>query len=71
MNKWIWQSKTYPNFIYDEESLQSLLEDIRQNSKKLNLMIADNQLSTFGCLIKKEDSDTFLLNQDFFKIHIQ
>lgn len=48
MNKWIWQSKTYPNFIYDEESLQPLLEDIRQNSKKLNLMIADNQLSTFS-----------------------
>ena len=23
MSKWIWQSKTYPNFIYDEESLNA------------------------------------------------
>ena len=39
MNQWIWQSKNYPNFVYDEKNLQPLLDDIHQKNKKLNSII--------------------------------
>ena len=42
MNQWIWQSKNYPNFVYDEKNLQPLLDDIHQKNKKLNSIISSH-----------------------------
>ncbi|MCL9821824.1 DUF4172 domain-containing protein [Helicobacter sp. 14348-15] len=62
MNQWIWQSKNYPNFVYDEKNLQPLLDDIHQKNKKLNSIISDNQLSTITLELKINSLSNEIIN---------
>lgn len=44
--KWIWQSKVYPNFFYNEKDFQPILNDIQENNDKLNFIVSNNELNT-------------------------
>ena len=45
IEKWIWQSKKYPHFLFDEKTTNHLVEEIATEHNKLNQTISRNNLN--------------------------
>ena len=46
MNKWIWQSENYPHFLFDENVVNDLLENIATNHCNLKQIVSRNGLNS-------------------------
>ena len=45
IEKWIWQSKKYPHFLFDEKTTNHLVEEIATEHDKLNQIISNNNFN--------------------------